>query len=81
VPGAARAWPRPAHDLQHREAEFPNINTKEGDMTNVPISADDDPRLAHTGVEVAGREVIDDHVLLAFFEHILERGEAYERRR
>jgi len=39
----------------------------------------DDPRLANTGVRVLGREIIDDAVLLADFERILEAGEAAER--
>jgi hypothetical protein len=38
----------------------------------------DDPRLAHTGAEVEGREIIDDSVLLAGFERFLESGEARE---
>jgi hypothetical protein len=38
-----------------------------------------DPRLAHTGLDVEGREVIDDQVLLAVFERFLEIGEGWER--
>lgn len=38
-----------------------------------------DPRLAQTGKTVIGREIIDDSVLLADFERLLEIGEAMER--
>ena len=38
-----------------------------------------DPRLAQTGTTVVGREIIDDSVLLADFERLLEIGEAMER--
>jgi hypothetical protein len=38
-----------------------------------------DLRLAHTGLNVAGREVIDDQVLLADFERFLEFGEGWEQ--
>jgi hypothetical protein len=38
-----------------------------------------DPRLAHTGRDVDGREIIDDQVLLADFERFLEIGEQWER--
>ena len=38
-----------------------------------------DPRLAHTGREVLGREIIDNQVLLADFERFLEIGEQWER--
>jgi hypothetical protein len=41
--------------------------------------SDTDPRLANTGVFVVGREIIDDSVLLADLEQILEMGEAMER--
>jgi hypothetical protein len=42
---------------------------------------DADPRLAHTGLEVLGRELIDNQVLLSDFERFLEIGEANEQAR
>jgi hypothetical protein len=43
------------------------------------MNNDNDPRLAHTGRDVVGRELIDDTVLLADFERFLEHGEQAER--
>ena len=43
------------------------------------MNDDTDPRLAHTGRDVEGREIIDDRVLLADFERFLEHGEQAER--
>jgi hypothetical protein len=37
-----------------------------------------DPRLAHTGANVEGREILDDQVLLSDFERFLEIGERWE---
>ena len=38
-----------------------------------------DPRLAHTGVDVEGRQIIDEQPLIAQFERFLEIGESFER--
>jgi hypothetical protein len=69
-------WSYVARDDRHRHR---SCLLRCGPPTSgVRINDEPDPRLAHAGCDVTGREIIDDQVLLADFERFLEIGERSE---